>query len=127
MARKKILIVDDEPSVRMVVAKQMSPEFEVMETSNGIQTFDICVHERPDLVLLDIMMPQKDGYSVLKDLKEDSRTEKIPVVIVSGIDFPLNKILASQLGAAGYLTKPFSGSELKMQISNALKPQRKFI
>lgn len=75
---------------------------------------------KPDLVLLDIFMPGMDGYSTLGEIKKDIKTKEVPVVMVTAVGQELNKMLAQQLGAAGYITKPFKSSELLEMINNLL-------
>jgi len=121
MKRKRILIASGEPAIRMIVIKQIGNDYDIIEASNGIQAFEGCLQQRPDLILLDIITSQNPGYSSLTNLKVDPRTKKIPIILITSIDIPMSNTLAGQLGAVGYLNKPFSGAELKALISNIIK------
>jgi len=76
--------------------------------------------EKPDLILLDIMMPKQDGYKACMRIKADEETKNIPVVMLTGVDYELNRKLSEQLGAVDYITKPFKGEKL-------IEAVRKFI
>lgn len=112
MDRMKVLIVDDEPHVRLLVKRILGEDYIVFEASDGVEAIDIARTEFPDLVLMDIMMPGLDGYSACYQLKEDKATRAIPVIMLTGICHELNRKLGQQMGADGYITKPFDPEEL---------------
>lgn len=106
-----ILVADDEPSIRMLL-KGFFAEYEVFEAENGVEALKLGRSCKPDLVFLDIMMPELDGYGVLHKLKSDIATKQIPVIILTGLNFGLNAQLSQNLGADAYITKPFTAKQL---------------
>jgi len=116
-----ILIVDDEKNVRYVVRKMLSSEYIVLEAMDGDVAVDMARKEKPDLILMDIMMPKMDGYSVTSILKTDDVTKHIPVVMLTALSQELNKKFAETMGADGYITKPFTQHDLLDNISRLMK------
>jgi CheY-like chemotaxis protein len=118
---KKILVVDDEEDVvdvlRLVLGKK---GYEVATATSGMEGLARAQSALPDLILLDIMMHQMDGWEVLKLLKLDERTGAIPVVILSARVEARDKIRGLQEGAVDYVTKPFSVREILEKIEAAL-------
>ena len=108
MLDKKILIVDDEPDIRLMVCRMLSKDYLVLEASDGEEAVKMARLHKPSIILMDIMMPGKDGYSACHEIKADSSTRSIPVVMVTGIGHKLNEKLSAEMGADGYMTKPFS-------------------
>ncbi|HVT59706.1 MAG TPA: response regulator [Thermoanaerobaculia bacterium] len=119
--KKKILVVDDEEDVvevvRLVLAKK---GYEVETATSGMDGLARAQSALPDLILLDIMMHQMDGWEVLKLLKLDERTSGIPVVILSARVEPKDKIRGLQEGAIDYVTKPFAVRELVEKVEAVL-------
>ncbi len=112
MNSKTILIVDYEESVRRVLHKTLSEQYIVLEAKDGAAAIDIARAQKPNLILMDIMMPKMDGYNATSIIKKDNETKGIPEVMLTGLGFELNKKLAETMGADGYITKPFSPQEL---------------
>ncbi len=112
MDEKKILIADDEPSIRLTVTRMLEKEYIVLEATNGEEAVDIAKGQRPDLILMDLMMPKMDGYTACFTIKADQATKEIPVVMLTAVDHKLNKKFAMEMGADGYITKPFTIQEL---------------
>ena len=110
--KRKILIVDDEPNVRQLVRRMLNRKFIVLEAEDGNQAIDIACTQKPDLILMDIMMPKMDGYTACREIKSDKATRAIPVVMLTSVDFQLNKDLAKDIGADGYITKPLDSQKL---------------
>lgn len=111
---KKILVVDDDEVARALVSGivRSSQRFKIITAENGEEGIQRAKHELPDLILLDIMMPQVDGYQVCKVLREDIATRYIPIIMVSakgGVD---NQLQGFELGADDFITKPFNHNEL---------------
>ncbi|MBR6391062.1 MAG: response regulator, partial [Lachnospiraceae bacterium] len=93
----KILVADDEPEIRDLLRLYLENEhYEVIEAENGIEALRLIDGQKPDMVMLDIMMPQLDGYQVLKHIREDNN---VPVIIISAKDEDSEKILGLNLGA----------------------------
>jgi CheY-like chemotaxis protein len=112
MDKKKILIADDEPTIRLTVARMLDKDYTVLEATNGEEAVDIAKEQKPDLILMDLMMPKMDGYTACSEIKADQATKGIPVIILTAVSHELNKKFATEMGAVGYLTKPFSSEEL---------------
>ena len=112
MEKKKVLVVDDEPNIRLLVSGMLSHDYIVIAASNGEEAIAIARKQNPGLILMDIMMPKMDGYAACSVLKADPATKAIPVVMLTGVGHELNKKLAKEVGADGYITKPFSMEEL---------------
>ena len=112
MDKKKILIADDEPSIRLTVRKMLDKDYIVLEATNGEEAVDIARGQGPDLILMDLMMPKMDGYTACHAIKTDQATKVIPVIMLTAIGHELNKKFAIEMGAEGYITKPFTTQEL---------------
>lgn len=115
-SRAKILIVDDEASVRELVGEILSLEFQVLFAPTAADAIRIAEKEKPDLVVLDIIMPQMDGFEVCKKLRSKSETQNLPIIFLSAIDDPEKKVRAFALGAEDYVTKPFQPQELLARV-----------
>ncbi len=117
---KRILVVDDDLVDRILLRKILSKNYIVTEASNGKEALDLARSEKPALILMDIMMPEIDGYSACSMIKRDPLTAEIPVVMLTGLKSELNIRLAGEMGASGYLTKPFNQQELLDTIDQLL-------
>lgn len=116
-----ILIVDDEDDIRELIMLNLQREgFDTLEAADGLQAVKIARKKKPDLILLDLMLPEKDGYSVFRDLKQSNLTQNIPVVMLTARGKLDEKITGLSLGADDYVTKPFSPKELMLRIKNVL-------
>ncbi|MEY4745079.1 MAG: Alkaline phosphatase synthesis transcriptional regulatory protein phoP, two-component system, OmpR [Candidatus Parcubacteria bacterium] len=104
--KTSILIIEDEPALRDIYSTRLRMDgFEVLEAVDGIEGLDSAIQHEPEMILLDIVLPIKDGFEVLKDLKSSPKTRAIPVVIMSnlGQDYEVKRGMA--LGAESFLTK----------------------
>ncbi len=118
--KRKILIVDDEPNVRRLVRTMLKKKFIVLEAEDGGQAIDIACIEKPDLILMDIMMPKMDGYTSCYTIKKEPTTRSIPILMLTAIDLKLNLKLSQEIGADGYITKPFTPQALLDNIAQFL-------
>ena len=116
-----ILIADDEQSVRSLVRKLLGDRYIVLEAADGEAAVDMARRYKPALILMDILMPKASSYTALRAIKTDPVTKGIPVVMLTGLGNELDKKLAKQVGADGYITKPFSLQDLKKTIGRLLK------
>jgi len=118
-----ILIVDDEQDIRELIIVNLVREepYKVVEAANGLEALELARKERPDLVILDLMLPEKDGYEVYKELRDDARTRSIPVIMLTARGRLDEKITGLERGADDYLTKPFSPRELVLRVRNLLR------
>ena len=116
---KKILIVDDEPPIREILKCNWEKEgYRTIEASDGISAVNIALEKKPDLILLDIMLPKLDGLSVCKRIKQSLN---IPIIMLTAKDGEIDKILGLELGADDYITKPFSVRELVARVKANLR------
>ncbi|MEK7366797.1 MAG: response regulator [candidate division NC10 bacterium] len=122
MAHEKILVVDDNRSVcDLVAAKLKERGLEVVIAANGLEALELTRRDRPDLVLLDIMLPWLNGFEVARVLKADAATRHIPIVFLTVKDRIQDKILGFEIGADDYITKPFNWDELLARVGVVLR------
>lgn len=120
--KKKILVVDDAPDISEMLRFYFSSQgYEVLVAHRGQDAINLCQKGSPQLVLLDIMLPDMDGYDVCKRLRSNLRTSHIPIIFLTQRDERSDKIAGLELGADDYVTKPFDIEELRMRVQNALK------
>ena len=111
---KKILIVDDEkPIVEILKINLMKDGYTVFEAYDGEEAVNKAMAEEPDLILLDVMLPKLDGFSVLKKIREKS---SVPILMLTAREEEFDKVLGLELGADDYITKPFSIRELMARV-----------
>lgn len=116
---KLILIVDDEARMRRFIQMNLSLEgYRVAEASNGLEALDKVRTDLPDLLLLDVMMPELDGFETLRYIRE---TSSVPVIMITVRDDESDKVKGLELGADDYVTKPFSPRELASRIKAVLR------
>jgi len=117
----RILLVDDDRQTRLKLARDLAGGgFAVSEAAGGRAALDMLRSERFDLVLLDILMPEVDGYAVLEQMKADEATRDIPVVIISAVENPEDVEKCMTMGAKDYLTKPVDAATLNACVAKAL-------
>jgi CheY-like chemotaxis protein len=118
----KILVVDDEIHIVKIIAYKMrGAGYEVVSARDGVEALDMVKINRPDLILLDVMMPRMDGYQTLQALKNDPATRDIPVFLLTVKSKEVDRQKGYEIGADDYLTKPFSPNKLLERIDQALK------
>jgi two-component system phosphate regulon response regulator PhoB len=123
--RSKILIVDDEPeAVELIEFNIKQAGFDVLTASDGAEALKKARSALPNLIVLDLMLPEIDGLEVCKMLRRDPATAAIPIVMVTAKAAEIDRILGLELGADDYLTKPFSPRELVLRIKNILQRGR---
>ena len=122
MAGRRILIVDDEAAIRdmLRVALEMA-EYECIEASNAQEALELTVDERPDLVLLDWMMPGTSGIELARRLKREESTAEVPIIMLTAKGEEDNKVQGLEVGADDYITKPFSPRELVARLKAVLR------
>lgn len=118
----KVLIADDDKNVITIIRDSLEPDrFEILEAYNGKETLGVVFAESPDILILDIMMPEMDGYRVCEELKMHDSTRNLPIVILSAKTSVEDKLKAMELGIDDYLVKPFDPRELKARIKMRLR------
>jgi DNA-binding response OmpR family regulator len=121
MTKPKILVVDDEPDALELVAFNLKRAgFQVVTAADGAEALRRAHEQLPDLVVLDVMLPELDGLEVCRRLRKESGTAGIPVLILTAKSAEIDRVLGLELGADDYLTKPFSPRELVLRIKNLL-------
>ena len=116
---KKILIVDDEQAIIDVLVYNLKKEgYETLEATDGVTAVNMALEQKPDLMLLDIMLPKLDGLSVCKRVKNYLN---IPILMLTAKDAEIDKIVGLELGADDYITKPFSVRELMARVKANLR------
>lgn len=116
-AINNILVVDDIQSNRILLDKILSDEgYQVISVANGEDAINYVNENEVDLILLDIMMPNKDGFTVFKELKSKEKTASIPVIFITVINNDADTLRAFEMGAVDYITKPFTPTELRIRI-----------
>lgn len=122
VADARVLVVDDEPDILSILVYQLSREgFRVSTAVNGQSAIATAVEERPDIVILDLMLPGIDGYEVLARLRQNERTASIPVILLSARREEGERIRGFEIGADDYVTKPFSPRELIFRVRALLR------
>ena len=123
MGKKKILVVDDEPNILMSIEYILDMEgYEVHTARDGEEALDVAVRIRPDLILLDVSMPRKDGYEVCRILREREDMAGTKVIMLTAKGQALEKKKGIEVGADEYVTKPFSAVDLLEKILILVEP-----
>lgn len=109
----KALVVDDEPYMHRLLQHHLGRlGFQMLNANNGREGLEVARRESPDLIVMDMMMPEMDGLSALKELKQDGATKGIPVIMITASAYHVTREQAEASGAALFLTKPFSPTQL---------------
>lgn len=120
----RVLVVDDTPTNRFVLSKLLTKTgYKVYEAQDGSTAVTLALKHRPTVILLDIMMPGMDGYAVCSQLRSHSETATIPIIFLSALDAPFDKVQAFQNGAADYVTKPFQAEEVLARVRHQIALQ----
>ena len=121
---KKILIVEDEEALLKILQLLLENSYDLTLAMNGKQGLELATSQRPDLILMDIMMPEIDGLEVLRRLKDDPKMATIPVILLTAKVGDENIYGGYQLGADYYIPKPFTNAQLLNGINMFLGPQK---
>jgi two-component system cell cycle response regulator len=122
-----VLVVDDEEQNRTLLRDPLEARgFEVEEAENGMQALEKIAVRPPDVILLDIMMPQMDGYEVCRRLKTDSKTAHIPILMVTALSERKERLMGIAVGANDFLNKPIDVQDVNLRVENARHTKRLF-
>jgi len=116
-----LLIIDDEKVNLKILTHILSPEYTIYTATNGANGIKIAREYMPDLILLDILMPEMDGYETLAEIKKYEKTRKIPVIFITGLDSEKDEEKGLALDAADYIIKPFSALIVKLRVRNQIQ------
>ena len=120
--KRKLLVVDDAPENIQPLISTLKDDFAIQVAKNGNDAIKHATEEpQPDIILLDIMMPDMDGYQVCKYLKADDRTKDIPIIFVTALDSSEDEEKGLKLGAVDYITKPINPQLVKARVNNHLE------
>ena len=120
-----ILIADDDPEILTLLGIRLSKQgYEVIEAQDGVVALEKAKKERPDLVLLDVMMPGKNGWEVAKALREDKTLDRLGIVMLTAIGERVNEMTSPLYGADDYVDKPFDFADLQKKIQAVLTKRR---
>ncbi|HEY9747445.1 MAG TPA: response regulator transcription factor [Allocoleopsis sp.] len=119
---KRLLLIDDDPNLILLVKDYLEFRgYEVVTAENGREALEILEQDVPDMIICDVMMPEMDGYSLVKHVREDSRTSWIPVLFLSAKGQSQDRVKGLNTGADVYMVKPFEPEELVAQVESSLK------
>lgn len=119
--RLRVLVADDEPPIRLLCQVNLAiAGMDVLQASDGEEALELARTEGPDLVLLDLMMPRLDGWTVAQELHTDERTKEIPVVFLTARATANDRLRAEKLGALGYVLKPFDPVRLAPLVADVV-------
>ncbi len=122
MSKEKILIIEDEQHIQELLTFNLQQrEYKVINLLEGTNAIETIEREKPDLILLDIMLPGKDGIEICKELKQKKDTSNIPIIMLTAKGEEFDKVLGLEMGADDYITKPFSVKELIARIRAILR------
>ncbi|HXE42320.1 MAG TPA: ATP-binding protein, partial [Candidatus Baltobacteraceae bacterium] len=119
--RPSVLVADDEADMRRFLRSELEDEYDLIEAENGLEALEKAEDFRPDIILLDMMMPEMDGLEVCRELRRREVTTKIPVILLTARADEETKFEALEMGANDFLAKPFSSNELQARIKNLIE------
>ncbi len=116
-----LLVVDDEPALRLLLAAYFKKQYEVLLAENGEQALEMLKLSKPQAMVVDISMEGMDGLSLIRELRASTKWHHIPILVLSGNDTSNDRIVALRAGADDYLIKPFNPEELEVRLENIQK------
>ncbi|NET34035.1 MAG: response regulator transcription factor [Cyanothece sp. SIO1E1] len=126
--QKRLLLIDDDPNLILLVKDYLEFRgYEVVTAENGREALDVLEQDLPDMIICDVMMPEMDGYSLVKHVREDPKTCWIPVLFLSAKGQSQDRVKGLNTGADVYMVKPFEPEELVAQVESSLKQASRLI
>jgi len=124
--RLRVVVADDEPPIRLLCQVNLAVAgMEVLQAADGEEALDLARSQAPDLILLDLMMPRVDGWTVAEELAADESTQEIPIVFLTARATPDDRRRAEKLGALGYILKPFDPVRLAPLVTEVVERSRR--
>jgi CheY-like chemotaxis protein len=123
---KKVLVVDDETALQTLIHDTLEGDYRLASAYNGREGIEMAVHMKPDVILMDVMMPDVGGYEAVLQLQSDERTKDIPVIVMTAKNFDdlMIREIKSQSNVAGFLTKPFRPKGLREAVKAAIERRK---
>ena len=122
--KQTVLAIDDMPANLTLLGEILKPEYRFLVATSGAQGLELATSKQPDLILLDVMMPEIDGYEVCRQLKANPLTQSIPVIFITALKEETDEERGLEIGAIDYITKPFSPSIVRIRVRNHLELKR---
>ena len=123
----KILVIDDDTAINELIKVNLELEgHKVVQAYDGIKGFALCKQEQPSLVILDVMMPEVDGFTVAQRIRKNDETKDIPILMLTALSQLNDKVNGFNIGVDDYLVKPFEMEELKVRVRALLKGQIRY-
>ena len=117
----KILVVDDQPVNIQIIHQMLNADYQIFMATTGTQAISLCQNNPPDVILLDVLMPELDGLETCRLLKQQAELADIPVIFVTGMQNPEEEALCWEAGGADFVIKPVNAVTLKHRIKNQVK------
>jgi DNA-binding response OmpR family regulator len=118
--KKRILVADDDPSISRLLERVLAREYDVATTSDGLGALNLATQIRPQLMILDVMMPGLDGFQLAQKMRGVPELKNVPIIFLTARDGPLDTIKGIQSGARHYMTKPFKIDDLTTRVKKIL-------
>ena len=118
--KPRVLIVDDDPVVRRIVLELLNNRYTIISASTGVQIPELLKKHKPDLVILDVMLPWINGFELCRIIKTHSQNEELPVLFLTSCKEKEDLLTGKEVGASGYLTKPFHAKDLYREVERLL-------
>ncbi len=123
--KRRILLVDDEPNIVKIISRRLMAEgFEVSVAMDGIIALEKARAEKPNLILLDVMLPKLSGYDVCRQLKQDMRYKNIPIIMLTALAHESDEEFGLEVGADAYIRKPFKAQQLLQKIEELISSHK---
>lgn len=120
---KSVLVIEDEPNISEAISFILSRDgWHVATHANGVDAVDAVRARRPDLVILDVMLPGRSGYDILRDLRAGAETGDLPVLMLTARGQSRDRVMAEEIGVSRFMTKPFSNAEVLAAVNDLIRP-----
>jgi PleD family two-component response regulator len=121
---EQILIVDDMPGNIKILGEILKDKYKIIVASNGKTAIQLASEKMPDLILMDVMMPEMDGFTACQTIKNDSKTAEIPIIFITALSDTSDIVTGFEIGGVDYIVKPFNAKEVEMRVNTHLHLKR---